>query len=385
MPPFASASEIVRKRKHGGTALLTPPSQTSKPAGKKYKLWDVVLLPKALIVVTLLACGIYLYSISSIHHSYSTNSVPFRIVELLGKGKGVIATRDIRQGEIILREKPLFVVPSSITSSPGALLLDLLSGLTDKQEASYYDLSYVNLPQGLHPGTRAYDEALTLAIFQTNAVSAGQNVGIFPRMARLNHGCSSAFNAVYTWREREGAIVVHALKPIKEGEELLTTYTDTKRPRDARRQFLQQHYGFHCGCAVCSLPTDLSEVSDKRLSAISELYQRFSAWQYGQVSGREAEAVANEIWAIGEEEGYWSERGRLAADVAWVAAAHSDAAAETAWARLALRWYSYELGADSEQAEEMRKIVARPEAHPAWSSRHSESLEGPWQRPAGDV
>ncbi|EMD35001.1 hypothetical protein CERSUDRAFT_54156, partial [Gelatoporia subvermispora B] len=310
---------------------------------------------------------------------------PFSVVDLPGRGKGIVATRDIQQGELVLREKPLFVVSSSVTGSPGALLLDMLSPLTEEQRASFYNLSYVYLPQGPQPGTRAYDEALALAIFQTNAVSAGQHVGIFPQMARLNHGCSSAFNSVYTWRDREGMIVVHALKPVKEGEELLTTYTDTKRPRDARRQFLEAHYGFRCGCSVCSLPPEPLEASDRRLSAMADLYQRFSWWQHGRVTGLEAEGVASEIWAIGEEEGYWSERGRLAADVAWVAAAHSDANAARQWAILALRWYSYELGSDSVQAEEMRTIVARPEEHPAWASRPAETLRGPGMWSSGDV
>lgn len=42
------------------------------------------------------------------------------------------------------------------------------------------------------------------------------------------------------------------------------------------------------------------------------------------MSGREAVEIAKEIWAIGEEEEYWSERGQLAADAAWVAASHSE-------------------------------------------------------------
>ncbi|KAF8967088.1 hypothetical protein BDZ97DRAFT_565612 [Flammula alnicola] len=35
----------------------------------------------------------------------------FTVVDLPGKGKGAIAARDIKQGEVIIREKPLFVVP----------------------------------------------------------------------------------------------------------------------------------------------------------------------------------------------------------------------------------------------------------------------------------
>jgi hypothetical protein len=59
---------------------------------------------------------------------------------------------------------------------------------------------------------------VALAIFQTNAVSAGEAIGLFPQMARLNHGCAGAFSAVYTWREREGVVVVHAIRYIKKGE-----------------------------------------------------------------------------------------------------------------------------------------------------------------------
>ena len=60
---------------------------------------------------------------------------------------------------------------------------------------------------------------MALAIFETNAIGADDDgTAIFPTTARLNHGCSAAFNAVYSWRPSEGALVVHALKDIKEGE-----------------------------------------------------------------------------------------------------------------------------------------------------------------------
>jgi len=105
--------------------------------------------------------------------------------------------------------------------------------LSPEQVASFYNLSHANLPQDLSPEEST--KQLPLAIFQTNAVAAGPNVGLFPTMARLNHGCSRAFNSVYSWREREGVLVVHALKDIKKGEELLTAYFKTQQSRDERR------------------------------------------------------------------------------------------------------------------------------------------------------
>jgi SET domain len=105
--------------------------------------------------------------------------------------------------------------------------------LSPDEAASFYNLSYVNLPENLSP--EEFSKQLPLAIFQTNAVAAGSNVGLFPAMARLNHGCSRAFNTVYSWREREGVLVVYALKDIKKDTELLTAYFRTMQTRDERR------------------------------------------------------------------------------------------------------------------------------------------------------
>ncbi|TFK40697.1 hypothetical protein BDQ12DRAFT_601150, partial [Crucibulum laeve] len=294
---------------------------------------------------------------------------------LPGKGKGVIAKRDIERGELIIREKPLFVVPPQTTSSPSAFIARSVSQLTRRQQDAFLNLSYVNFPKYLDP--KRHPDEVALAIFQTNAVSAGEGVGIFPRMARLNHGCSSAFNVVYTWREREGALVIHALQSIRKGEELLTTYTNTKRPRDQRRAYLEEHYGFHCTCKVCSLGPEQSRASDIRLLAISEAYDRFATWGNREIGGAEAIALVKKIWTLEDEEGYLSERGRLAADAAWVAASHSDASAAREWAQTAIEWYTYEIGGDSEELEEMQVVVARPESHRAWGSRERRSVGGP--------
>jgi hypothetical protein len=47
-------------------------------------------------------------------------------------------------------------------------------------------------------------------------------------------------------------------------------------------------------------------------------------WGQGAVEGPEAIRVVKRIWDVGEEEGYMSERGRLAADAALIAIAHSE-------------------------------------------------------------
>lgn len=300
----------------------------------------------------------------------------FEVVDLPGKGKGMVAVRDIEQGERIITEKPVFMAPHQISESPAAVIAKLLREASAADREAVLNLSYVHFPEGLDPETHPAEVAL--AIFQTNAVAAGPGgVGIFPQMARMNHGCSSAFNAVYTWRDKEQILVVHALKNIPKGEEILTTYTDTKRPRPDRRALLSEHYGFTCMCRVCALPDKESQASDKRLLDISDGYTRFATWAQTNITGVEAIEVVRGIWSLEAEEGYWSERGRLAADAAYVAAAHSDATATREWAELAIEWYSYELGLDSEQVDEMVEVVVKPQSHPGWGTREPLEVGGP--------
>jgi hypothetical protein len=57
---------------------------------------------------------------------------------------------------------------------------------------------------------------------------------------------------------------------------------------------------------------------------MSNLLEQLTLWADGRIDGVQAIYLINKIWQIGQEEGYWSERGQLAADAVWVAVAHSE-------------------------------------------------------------
>ncbi|KAF8336986.1 uncharacterized protein EI90DRAFT_2910914 [Cantharellus anzutake] len=288
---------------------------------------------------------------------------PFEVTELPGRGKGLVATHQIKQGQLIMTEKPLFILPNAISSSPTKLLNDVTSQLTPFEHAQYFNLSYPS-------HVVSSPDEVALSIFMTNAIAAGEDeAGIFPVTARLNHGCSRAFNVVYHWREEKHELVVHALRDIEPGEELLTTYTDTKKPRAVRREYLSQHYHFQCNCAVCSLPDNESQKSDDRLVRYAENRLALSSWASGRIGGVDAIRLVKEIWSIGQEEGYLSERGQLALDAAYVCAAHTDVEAFKAWIRLAIKWTAIELGRDDEKVAGLKALSDRPESHPEWNTR----------------
>lgn len=233
----------------------------------------------------------------------------------------------------------------SVSVSPAELMGNILPTLSESQRAAFFNLSCVKLPPNLSRDEPDYDAQVALAITQTNGISTGaQGVGVFPDVSRLNHACSRAFNAVYSWREKEQKLVVYALRSIKQGQEILTAYFDTRRSRYERRlvrmrieclrnvdpwfllyrAYLKEHYDFHCTCDVCSMPDDISKISDDRLSQMQSMHGELAQWAQGKIEGEKAINLINEIWWVGSLEGYWSQRGRLAGDAVTVALSHSE-------------------------------------------------------------
>ena len=101
--------------------------------------------------------------------------------------------------------------------TPQEYLAEIIPTLSQSKHDAFFNLSYHSLPEHITNPSEHPDE-VALAIIQTNGVAAGQStVGVFPRMARINHACAGSFNAVYNWRDDEGVLVVHALKHIPAG------------------------------------------------------------------------------------------------------------------------------------------------------------------------
>lgn len=55
-----------------------------------------------------------------------------------------------------------------------------------------------------------------------------------------------------------------------------------------------------------------------------DMQNELAGWAQGKIEGDKAIDLINEIWWVGSLEGYWSQRGRLAADAVMVALAHSE-------------------------------------------------------------
>ncbi|KAK1220594.1 hypothetical protein PQX77_016646 [Marasmius sp. AFHP31] len=316
-----------------------------------------------------------------------TDRTIFNVVDLKGKGKGAIAARDIKQGELLIQESPLLTVPDE--PIPESLLTPILQNLTSAQSKALFSLSYTRLKTekdekvNLDTKTQTPRERYLLAegIVTNNAVGIirdGQRtLGVFPRMARLNHGCASAYNLAYGWRAEEEELRVYALKEIKEGDELLISYIDSRQPREGRIQKLQEAYGFTCTCPICSLPPKESEKSDELLSQFTPMYTKFARWYKGTITGKEAINIMNEIWQLTIVTGYVRERGRWAQEAAYVATVHGDEDSARQWLRLAIKWMGIETGDDSLKTSNLQFTLDNLQDHPELASKEMMDVGGP--------
>uniref|UniRef100_A0A7S0FAC2 SET domain-containing protein n=1 Tax=Pyrodinium bahamense TaxID=73915 RepID=A0A7S0FAC2_9DINO len=192
------------------------------------------------------------------------------------KGWGAVATRGIEAGECILREQALVTVTAAERLQlPGddeeaeAELWDLKAQALDAASAAQFWRMHDFGGEG---EKSAYGIALTNAMHLTErklgyAAPGGTSgkmpsVGVLACLCRFNHGCTP--NVYASWRDFEGHMVVHALRDIAAGEELVQAYSSDVAflPWSVRQQYLTK-WRMQCQCTACSQSWSERAASDK--------------------------------------------------------------------------------------------------------------------------
>jgi len=76
---------------------------------------------------------------------------------------------------------------------------------------------------------------------------------LFALHSCINHSCSPNVENIYNKRDivMNAKVVLRAIKPIRQGEELSITYINEIQTKEDRQRELKAKYGFTCTCSKC--------------------------------------------------------------------------------------------------------------------------------------
>ncbi|KAI0719680.1 SET domain-containing protein [Fomitopsis betulina] len=294
----------------------------------------------------------------------------FEIQDIPDKGKGIIATRAILAGELILLEAPLFTLPSPYDNSD--VLAELVK-LTESEQRDFFSLS--NCHRGRFPPP--------IGICRTNALPCGDQStlsgetagrsGIFLLGSRFNSCCIPNVNNF--WVDRQQKISFRALRDIEAGEELCICYTELFSSRAERQRKGKLAFGFNCMCTACTLPEIAQAASDERRDSIQRLSEEIALCGYSPSLGiRKVNTVIKQL----KQEGILEAAGAMFYyDGFQFCASVSDRKNAKEWVKKALDAECLGRGPDTPSAQMYRRYLEDPKRHGAFGLLPRQTLTGP--------
>ncbi|POS72242.1 Mcg1p [Diaporthe helianthi] len=199
-----------------------------------------------------------------------TETCPVTLKSLPGRGIGVVATRFIPAGSLILQDDATLTIPKPRPTTQ-AFLLTLVtqylscSAEVQKQILALHAHSSPGGADYVHGLLTTEDDALQLAehqvkfiirlhsTFTTNMFdeTAPGASSLFLQASRFNHSCVPNCDYGHMSDETRTTMTIRASQDIKAGEELCLTYVTYYDDRAQRMADLKQNWGFDCNCPAC--------------------------------------------------------------------------------------------------------------------------------------
>lgn len=221
-----------------------------------------------------------------------------RTQDIPGKGVGVIATRQISVGTLVLSERPIIQVASSTYQANLAHLV-----LAQLQKLDSHDR------EGFLALRNTHEQMLPIeGIFKTNAIPLGRGSsagGIFLQCSRFNHSCTA--NAAYHWDANQKRERVFAIREINPEEEIVVSYLSEDvwaLPTKERKARILQEFGFQCRCARCENNDPNEQLqSDQRRTRFGEIYRTIGDGMLIMLNPSKAPTLCREALHLLQEEG----------------------------------------------------------------------------------
>ena len=214
----------------------------------------------------------------------SATTQMFKLVDIPGKGMGVVATCAIKRGTVIIDESA--AIDSETPVDAGALEpAENEDDLAAEHRGSVQDVRIIT---HLISNSAQAPDIMQLAdsgegrlgktaygVFMTNALPKGANTrfgALFLTCSRFNHSCTP--NAYHSYLNDRNVQRVYVVRDIAEGDEICTSYIDMVATRDERAGVLMRRFGFACVCATCVKADPLSDQRRSKMQLIDKVMSR---------------------------------------------------------------------------------------------------------------
>ncbi|KAH8891235.1 SET domain-containing protein [Thozetella sp. PMI_491] len=300
-------------------------------------------------------------------------SVSYKMKEFPGKGLGLEATRQIKQGQSIMVNTPSLMIDYRsfewLTTEEHRRLQAVAIGyLPDAHQEAVMRLSthddVTDMDKDEIIGKITSTNSFDIAPEKEDPEQDYKFFVTFPEISRLNHDCRP--NADYRFDYTTMTHSVHALRDILPGEELSLSYTNPLAPRQERLQRLKHLWGFQCGCDSCTQNEILGAASDERVSQINSLIPEFTK---DRASSRASPEMAELLINLYKQEDVW---GSLYMAYTYAALEYNgigEPQIAGKYARLALQYGLPSLGNKDNYMVEMTRLADDPRQHWSWLLR----------------
>ncbi|KAJ6497623.1 hypothetical protein C8R45DRAFT_983622 [Mycena sanguinolenta] len=219
------------------------------------------------------------------HPMLRVDTPAFCVTDIPGKGMGLVSTRELKMGDLILDERPLFVCSRGVPlpEPPSTFTNEKFMQYHLQKLEEYYQHSLGRMrPKvrdaylALHNCHKEDESGTAVGIVRTNGMAllglrpdvqdeSSQYSAVCKDISRLNHSCSP--NTAPRFHVSSFSYRLYAVRDIAEGEELTYQYTDVVQSA-AKRQAELKPYDFVCACRACKDPS----TSDPHRAAVAKFY-----------------------------------------------------------------------------------------------------------------
>lgn len=204
------------------------------------------------------------------------------------------------------------------------------------------------------------------SILETNGLPCGSDssaAGVYPTICLINHSCLP--NSHNNWNGEANHETIHAIRPIKAGEEITISY-DHGGPSAERQAFFKNAFGFDCKCSICKLPPSELRDSDARRALMHSLDKAIGGPYRMAINPAESLRDCHSLLEILKKE-FEDDPGvhgcRLYYDALQICISHGDQARASVFADKAYKARVCCEGEDSPETKRMRSLSAKPAGH----------------------